>query len=115
MPVATPQQIGRPAGAHNTNRPWYALSVEWMQHKACSWETRDLFFAEDEPKRVVARFAETEAKAICRTCPVQAECLTYAIEGDMYGIWGGTTRKERDDARKAQRRGRVRGDPPTTR
>lgn len=30
------------------------------------------------------------AMALCRKCPVQAECLAYALAQDeQYGIWGG--------------------------
>ncbi|GGY29839.1 hypothetical protein GCM10010363_07900 [Streptomyces omiyaensis] len=37
-----------------------------------------------------------EARKICRTCPVKADCLTHALETDQReGIWGGLTPKER--------------------
>lgn len=39
--------------------------------------------------------AITEAKAECAKCPVRAGCLTWAIENDEHGIWGGTTEDER--------------------
>ena len=33
---------------------------------------------------------------ICRGCPVSAECLEWALETRVrYGIWGGTTERER--------------------
>jgi WhiB family redox-sensing transcriptional regulator len=36
------------------------------------------------------------AKMICRICPVQADCLVEALTfGERFGIWGGTTPKER--------------------
>lgn len=41
------------------------------------------------------------AKAVCRRCPVRAECLSYARgsyargTGQQDGIWGGTTPEER--------------------
>lgn len=36
------------------------------------------------------------AKAICRRCPVQRECLQWAIErGEEFGVWGGTSPRER--------------------
>ena len=39
---------------------------------------------------------EQRAKAICRTCPVNTECLDFAIGGrELHGIWGGTTEVER--------------------
>ena len=44
------------------------------------------------------------AKALCRTCPVQRECLTYALANpDLQGIWGGLTPKERLQLRRKQR------------
>ena len=48
-------------------------------------------------------FAETSgvggsriAKKLCRECPVQVECLSYALEAkEPHGIWGGMTVKDR--------------------
>jgi WhiB family redox-sensing transcriptional regulator len=43
------------------------------------------------------------AKAICRGCPVCAECLDYAMQtAQDHGIWGGTTDEERRVARRGQ-------------
>jgi WhiB family redox-sensing transcriptional regulator len=43
-----------------------------------------------------------EAKLICKKCPVTAECLDYALEGDArYGVYGGTSERDR---RKIKRR-----------
>lgn len=40
--------------------------------------------------------AIAEAKALCALCPVQRECLNYALENDLHeGIWGGLTEAER--------------------
>lgn len=37
-----------------------------------------------------------EAKRVCAVCPVQAECLDYAIaNNERYGIWGGLSERER--------------------
>lgn len=45
-------------------------------------------------------FVAQAAKRICSTCPVQAECLGYALEyREPYGIWGGLTAKERQHLR----------------
>lgn len=36
------------------------------------------------------------AKAICKQCPVQKECLAWALENDEeFGVWGGLTAIER--------------------
>jgi predicted RecB family nuclease len=69
-------------------------------------EVRRLFFT-DADRSVTAGLAVLEAKAICATCPVTRECLTAAIDGNMFGIWGGTTRREREQLAKAGRRKRI--------
>lgn len=39
---------------------------------------------------------ELAAKALCKICPVQPQCLQYALETKQdWGIWGGTTVPER--------------------
>lgn len=36
----------------------------------------------------------------CSECPVQPECLAYALEaGEPYGVWGGTSPEDRDALR----------------
>lgn len=48
------------------------------------------------------------ARAVCATCPVQFECLAYALttldthELD-HGVWGGTTPEQRVRLRRARR------------
>jgi len=43
-----------------------------------------------------------EAKAICATCPVTAECLEYAMAmgSAVEGVWGGTSARERRQIRR---------------
>ena len=37
-----------------------------------------------------------EAKRVCMSCEVRAECLEYALEHDeRFGIWGGLSERER--------------------
>jgi WhiB family redox-sensing transcriptional regulator len=39
---------------------------------------------------------ERRAKAICAVCPVQVECLEYAIRTrEPHGVWGGLSEMER--------------------
>jgi hypothetical protein len=36
------------------------------------------------------------AISLCRTCPVQGSCLAWALDaGDLHGVWGATTARER--------------------
>lgn len=45
--------------------------------------------------------ADTEmAKQICETCNLKADCMSYGLFHEMFGIWGGTTERERQKIRK---------------
>lgn len=62
---------------------------DWQTAAACRGLDPEVFFAAtDEPTRA--------ALAVCSRCPVRVECLGYAIAaGERFGIWGGTTEKQR--------------------
>jgi WhiB family transcriptional regulator, redox-sensing transcriptional regulator len=48
------------------------------------------------------------ARALCSECPVQAECLEYALERrEAFGVWGGTTERDRRKIRKEHSRASV--------
>ena len=43
-----------------------------------------------------------EAKGVCASCEVRAECLEYALMNDeRFGIWGGLSERERRRLRRA--------------
>jgi WhiB family redox-sensing transcriptional regulator len=70
-----------------------------MSHSACRGEDPELFFPIAAAGAVLAQIRL--AKAVCARCPVQANCLSYAlVTGQDDGIWGGTTREERWPARR---------------
>lgn len=74
----------------------------WHRHAACA-DHPDVDFFPDTSHGV------RRAKAICHTCPVRVECLSWAIDHDeVFGVWGGMSIRERDQVR---RRARVRGNP----
>ena len=68
----------------------------WQEQANCLWVDPDLFFPE--------RGASTrEAKAVCRSCEVQSDCLEYALaHGEKFGIWGGLSERERRRVRRAR-------------
>jgi WhiB family redox-sensing transcriptional regulator len=69
---------------------------------ACRSEDPELFFP--AASAALASRQVRSAKAICARCPVQANCLSYAlITGQDDGIWGGTTREERWPSRRLGR------------
>mgnify|MGYP003336021954 FL=1 len=54
----------------------------------CGGAEVDLFFRED-----VA--SQHKALSICAACPLQKACLSYALDNEEYGVWGGTTESQR--------------------
>jgi WhiB family transcriptional regulator, redox-sensing transcriptional regulator len=49
---------------------------------------------------------------LCRTCPVQGSCLAWALDaGDLHGVWGATTARERRAMAVVWRSGEL-GAPP---
>jgi hypothetical protein len=61
----------------------------WRTRGVCQDVDPETFFpAPSEPADA--------AISLCRTCPVQGSCLAWALQaGDLYGVWGGTTARER--------------------
>lgn len=43
------------------------------------------------------------ASRLCAKCPVNFECLMYAVEWEPHGLWGGLTENQRDQLRKTLR------------
>lgn len=70
---------------------------EWMARAICPGLT-SLFF----PEQGETNSAEM-AKQVCARCPVSRECLEYAIVNEVFGVWGGTTERERRRIRKRRR------------
>lgn len=61
----------------------------WRREAKCLGSLESNFYSHAE------RLQEA-AKAICKQCDVQAECLNYAISRpEIFGVWGGTTAAER--------------------
>ena len=56
----------------------------------------DLFFNPDSERGKSKRTREANAKAVCATCPVIQQCLTWAMTvNEPYGVWGGKSADER--------------------
>lgn len=74
-----------------------ASEAQWREKAACLEYPAVLFFGLDDSETPAERrIREEEAKRICVTCEVRAECLDYALgTREPYGIWGGLTEVER--------------------
>lgn len=66
----------------------------WHAEAKCLGDIEDLHFGGDQSSYPVV--SSRRAKELCKTCPVFTECLTAALTfHEEYGVWAGTTRKER--------------------
>lgn len=75
---------------------------EWADQAVCrTVPDPDQFFPE--------RGASTKAaKALCAACPLKQKCLDHAVEQpEIFGIWGGTSERERRVLRVERKRGRL--------
>lgn len=63
---------------------------------ACAGMPTAMFYPESMAKAAVA-----PARRICARCKVLERCLEWAVEtGQEHGVWGGTTRAQRDRIRQ---------------
>lgn len=84
-------------------------ATAWMESAACREADPELFFpatATSRNKQSAAyRLHVVEAQDVCCVCPVQAECLEFALANpSIVGIWGGTTEADRQRIRRSRRR-----------
>ena len=68
--------------------------LPWQDSAACIGADTAIFFPESgDPVG--------PAKALCRACPVREQCLADALErGEVHGVWGGLSVKERRKYRR---------------
>lgn len=70
----------------------------WQEEAACRDADIELFFSLDDDD-------QRAAQELCRSCPVQQECLRFALENrEMYGIWGGMQESDRRSVIRERRR-----------
>ena len=83
-----------------------AAGLAWHRTAACVGRDQTEFFGRPAqqpfPPTALAR-----TRALCHSCPVERECLHwalssthrladgYVVTGERYGVWGGTTRRQR--------------------
>ena len=73
--------------------------VNWREQAACLGSQSDVFFPIGTGAH--SRSWVLAAKAMCASCPVRSECLSYAVTTvQPDGVWGGTTPKERQKLRR---------------
>jgi WhiB family redox-sensing transcriptional regulator len=74
------------------------MDADWMAQGRCRDMAPSIFFPSDG-------LGVQAAQKICAQCPVQDQCLEYALEQRIdHGVWGGRSERER---RRILRRRRV--------
>jgi WhiB family transcriptional regulator, redox-sensing transcriptional regulator len=72
-------------------------ATDWRADGACRSADPELFFP-----IAAGVVAVRKALRICAGCGVRQQCLDFAMQnGEMNGVWGGTTAEERIRARRA--------------
>ncbi|CAB4362748.1 MAG: WhiB family transcriptional regulator [Actinobacteria bacterium] len=71
----------------------------WRRSAICRDTDPDLFFPVGTTGYALVQI--DRAKQVCGECPVQRDCLDYALETNQdSGIWGGTSEEERRSLRR---------------
>ena len=71
--------------------------LRWQDKALCAQVDPEIFFPEKGG-------SVRDPKRICGMCDVRAECLDYALtheDAGRFGIWGGTSERERRTLRRA--------------
>ena len=62
---------------------------DWMSDALCTQTDPEAFFPDKGG-------SPRDAKRVCRSCDVDAECLAYALRNnERFGVWGGKSERER--------------------
>jgi WhiB family transcriptional regulator, redox-sensing transcriptional regulator len=73
---------------------------DWKDWASCKGTDPDMWFPAGEGRRHYDPEVQAHtrrAKLICKECPVQRDCLEWAITVDeRFGIYGGLTERERE-------------------
>lgn len=87
-----PAELGVPGAMGNEAAEEGLLS--WQSEALCAQTDPEAFFPEKGG-------STRDAKRICESCDVRAQCLEYALANDeRFGIWGGLSERERRRLKK---------------
>lgn len=71
--------------------------LDWQTDASCAQIGGDAWFPEPGDPGTAARI-------ICSSCPVQQECLDYALQERIeHGLWGGRSPNERKQLQRARK------------
>jgi WhiB family redox-sensing transcriptional regulator len=70
-----------------------ARMFPYLDEAACTGFDPELFYAESGSSIM-------RAKSVCGQCDVREKCLEWGIRREEFGVWGGTTARERAALRR---------------
>jgi WhiB family redox-sensing transcriptional regulator len=71
-----------------SGQPQATRLLDFTEAAACRKHPAELFYPErGEPSG--------PAKAVCAECPVVRACLDWALHHEKFGVWGGTSERQR--------------------
>ena len=74
---------------HRCPTPPALVAGNWVERAACRGSGFGQYFPSGGA-------SAGPAKAVCAGCPVQSECLAFALQNpQLQGVWGGTSETER--------------------
>lgn len=80
-------------------RPKWSDFGWWRDRAACAQLPKSIFFPINNRLGSLAKENVTKARSVCSECPVLMQCYEFAVRNnEQYGIWAGTTPKQRDAA-----------------
>ncbi len=84
-------------------------SWDWQTDAVCRGQDSEIFFSPTGEGRSARREREERAKQVCAGCGVVDACRRFALAAnEPFGVWGGTTARERQvlrtDSRRAEER-----------
>jgi len=93
----TRARVPRPHEVAAARRDPRLLRAATERQNDTAWRTRGVCQTVDPETFFPAPTDPPDAAiALCGTCSVQGACLAWALDaGDCYGVWGGTTARER--------------------
>jgi WhiB family transcriptional regulator, redox-sensing transcriptional regulator len=83
--------------------PWeFIPRPGWIERAACRGKGTDPFF---EDSATAGGGLYRTARELCALCAVREDCLAHALAfPELYGMWGGTSERERVKLRRDLRR-----------
>lgn len=81
---------------------WASIKPDWHEQALCDGvDTDRYFYPNDENDPAALALVQNK---FCNLCPVRGKCLNSAIINKDWGLWAGTTRRERQAMARNQSR-----------